>query len=123
MGIIKKLKEWKIKRMVYHSGFSSYESYIKYTDSDIHLSSTTIDGFYHGYRFIIVPNHSCPYDPIFEWCEVNCKDKWRHDWHKVDDSFNIDDFFGGDLKFFAFKSYTDYIWFKLTWNIKYEFIN
>jgi hypothetical protein len=124
-----KINNWKIKWILKHSGYSSYESYLRYTDPDINLQAATVDNFYHGYPCVAIPKYSYPYSEVIKWCTSNCKSKWRNDWHRVDVvpvfeqpgripkvSPYINELFGIDVMFFAFKSVNDYNWFLLKWD-------
>ena len=54
-----------------------------------------------------------------DWCQENCQDKWRDDFHRVIkdywDEWICNEIGGGDVLFFAFKSEQDCLWFTLRW--------
>lgn len=137
MDIIKKLKErykgYKEKKFLEAHGCKTWNEYERRYDSDVGHIARWAHTFYHGYPYVfpLEPDgykdlhyHGVyPYlDAVVqmtEWCQKNCKGKWRNDWHRgfwdTQGNFEFNAISGSDLMFFAFKEESDYVWFRLTW--------
>lgn len=56
-----------------------------------------------------------------KWCEANCRDKWRHDWHRIiedvweEGEWEENGIGGMDAMCFAFKDSREYTMFLLRW--------
>ena len=61
-------------------------------------------------------------DEMKEWCETNCRGKWRNNWHRVledvwyDNEWDVNEIAGGDIMFFGFKDSRDAMMFSLRWS-------
>ncbi len=126
-------KKWfKRKEDWEKAGFHSKESYERYIDPDISHRTSTIAQFYHGYSYYFPVQAEgfrdygmlgvLPYNDqihmINDWCDSNCKGKWRGDWHRgffTEDGFEFNSLGSTDLYFFAFQDEQDSIMFKLRW--------
>jgi len=136
-SLIEWIEQRKEKRFLKSHGCTTRKQYERKYDTDIQQNADDAKTFYHGYPyvFMVVPdlayklllsyglNGVWPYhdltDQMVEWCEKNCKDKWRNDWlhgYRCSDGFfNISSIANEDIMFFAFKDEGEYVWFKLTW--------
>ena len=137
MGLIEKLKQrykdHNERRFLKAHGCKTWKEYERRYDPDIGPLARWAHTFYHGYPHIfpLDPDgyrdlhfHGVyPYldavDKMTEWCEQNCRGKWRNDWHRgfwdQHGNYEFNSIGGGDIMFFAFKEESDYIWFRLTW--------
>ena len=133
MGLIDQLKQrykdHNARRFLKAHGCKTWKEYERRYDPDIGPFARWSHTFYHGYACTlpIEPNVIAAYglkyhdliEEMAEWCEHNCKGKWRNDWlrgfwdHHGNYEFN--EIGGGDIMFFAFKEESDYVWFRLTW--------
>lgn len=137
MGLIDQLKQrykdHNERRFLKAHGCKTWAEYARRFDPDIGPMARWAHTYYHGYPYIfpLEPDgyrdlhyHGVyPYieaaGQIAQWCEKNCKGKWRNDWlrglwdHQGNYEFN--EIGGGDIMFFAFKEESDYVWFRLTW--------
>lgn len=137
MGLIDQLKQrykdHNERRFLKAHGCKSWEQYERRFDPDIGPVARWAHTYYHGYP------HIFPFDPsgwrdlgmggvypyldtaekLIEWCENNCKGKWRNDWHRGfwdhHGNYEFNEIGGTDIMFFAFKEESDYMWFRLTW--------
>ena len=127
-------KQLKRKWILWRTGYSNWEMYLRITDPDIYQTSHCISDFYHGYPYVYCfenKNHRVYHwelgREVHNWCKVQCKDKFRFDSHRVSKragfyikvnssgEWYFDEFSGGDYVFAAFKNREDYTWFKLRW--------
>ena len=124
--------KWKVHRLLKKSGCKTIEQYNRNNDPLIDRRSNSISRFYHGYPYVArIPFSLYTGDwhegieSLTRWCEKNCKEKWRHDWHRVhymhsikgmsiEVSDEINDIGGVDLMYFAFVCHKDYNWFLLS---------
>lgn len=137
MGLIQDLKArykgYKEKRFLEAHGCKTWREYERRYDKDVGHIARWAHTFYHGYPHVfplqpdgyrdlhyhgIYPYHNVS-DQMVEWCEQNCRGKWRNDWHRgfwdQQGNFEFNSISGGDIMFFAFKEESDYVWFRLTW--------
>lgn len=74
------------------------------------------------YGFHGVSWHVEHVEEMMAWCEANCRDKWRNNWHRVlrdvwyDDEWDVNEIGGGDIMFFGFKDSHDAMMFALRWS-------
>lgn len=134
-GILKdRWKRWREKRFLEKHGCSNRREYELKYDTDVGYKARWAHTFYHGYPYIlpikpdglrdyglyILPYHDQSAQ-MMEWCEKNCKGKWRNDWARgfYDQHGNFELGYHGvgtDMLFFAFKEESDYTWFALAWS-------
>lgn len=132
--VIKNLKErwkgYKEKRFLENYGCKTWREYERKYDQDVGFRARWVHTFYHGYPHVlnIEPNGVAMYglqyhelcEKMMEWCEQNCKGKWRNDWQRGNwdhhGNYEINEIGGGDIMFFAFKEEGDYTWFLLRWS-------
>ena len=126
-------KGYKEKRFLEAHGCKTWSEYERRYDKDIGPMARWAHTFYHGYPHIfpldpqglrdygmlgVLPYHDLV-GQMTEWCEKNCKGKWRNDWHRGfwdhNGNYEFNGIGGGDIMFFAFKEESDYIWFRLVW--------
>lgn len=84
-----------------------------------------VDGFYHGYPYVICWKDRERYDhdiaEVIDWCRESLSELHRHDMHRVSfdthnsSSIRFDELGGGDFWFFAFKDEKDATLFSLRW--------
>lgn len=137
MNIISALKNrWKghkEKRFLESHGCKTWREYERRHDSDVGYMTRWAHTYYHGYPYIFSVNpdgkrysmygNVHPYivevEQMLEWCEQNCRGKWRNDWQRgfwdLQGNFELNGLGGSDIMFFAFKDEQDYMWFKLRW--------
>lgn len=123
------LQDWKHHRFLKKHGCSTQREYDLKYDVDYNPRASRIKQIYHGYEYIyFVPNSYAPVQTFSyldrvreakQWCDNNCKGKYRNDWHRgfydsYYDDFIINGIGGGDYMVFAFKSKEDYVWFMLS---------
>lgn len=127
-------KGYKEKRFLETHGCKTWREYERRYDKDIGPVARWAHTFYHGYPYIfpldpqglrdygmlgVMPYHDLV-DQMVEWCEKNCKGKWRNDWHRGfwdhQGNYEFNGIGGGDIMFFAFKEESDYVWFTLVWS-------
>ena len=137
MGLIDQLKQrykdHNERRFLKAHGCKTWKEYERRYDPDIGPLARWSHTFYHGYPCIfpfdpsgyrdhgfagVWPYHDLS-DKMIEWCEQNCKGKWRNDWLRgfwdQNGHYEFNEIAGGDIMFFAFKEESDYVWFRLTW--------
>jgi hypothetical protein len=138
---IKELKEryknYKEKKFLESYGCKTWKEYERRYDKDIGPRQNNAKTFYYGYPYLFVTPDKRDkrgmgiafleggwsvetVDQMIEWCEKNCKGKWRNDWLRgfwssYNNEFLINEIGGEDYMFFAFKEKSDYIWFNLVW--------
>ena len=137
MGLIEQLKQrykgYKEKRFLESHGCRSWREYERRHDPDVGYLARWAHTFYHGYPHVFpfapsgYQDHGFagvwPYlelsNKMIEWCEQNCRGKWRNDWHRgfweQNGIYEFNEIGGTDTIFFAFKEESDYVWFRLTW--------
>lgn len=123
-------KDWKEKRFLRKHGCATRKQYERRYDPDTDYYAHSIKQFYKGYEHIAIfpPEGYADYgfhgvqpffnsiDEMEEWCENNCVDKWRHDWHRGIRCINDFEFNGignEDIVSFVFKNTNDAMMFKL----------
>lgn len=129
----KRWKGYKEKRFLETHGCKTWREYERRYDKDIGPMARWAHTFYHGYPYVypldpegwrdmgmhgVIPYHDTV-EQMVEWCEQNCKGKWRNDWQRGfwdhQGNYELNGIGGGDIMFFAFKEEGDYVWFTLTW--------
>lgn len=126
-------KGYKEKKFLESHGCKTWREYERRYDKDVGHIARWAHTFYHGYPYVfpLEPDgyRDLHYYGIYpyldavaqmtEWCEQNCRGKWRNDWHRgfwdQHGNYEFNAIGGGDLMFFAFKEESDYVWFRLTW--------
>ena len=128
LNLVKTIKDWQHHEFLRKNGCKTQAEYDRRYDPDFEPRADTSRNIYKGYK------HCWPYqnekhvyfeyhmacEEMIKWCKQNCKDKWRHDWHRVIyDQYRKDwcqnGIGGSDFVFFAFKSSSDYTMFLLKW--------
>lgn len=135
-------REWKLARFLKREGFSSIELYNRWYDPLVNQRAHTVNEFYKGYNYVVaIENRSnyaykllYDYGPggykygaheMLEWCEENCKGKFRMDMKRVgrfatwpgNAEWCITDIGAdGDYWFYAFTDDEDAMWFRLKWS-------
>jgi len=125
--------EWRWDRVLKKSGYTEWLWYLDWNDSDYYASGRTVKDQLFGYPYIArVEYATLPIDfnPLFgpiehcreiiNWCEKNCRGKYRNHWERcIQDRAGqyIPNGIGGtDELFFGFKDERDYIMFSLRWS-------
>lgn len=120
------LDEWKHHRFLKKHGCRTQREYDLKYDAGYQPRADRIKHIYHGYSyFYFVPDtntHADYYEKVRileAWCDENCKEMFRGDWHRGfydrwQNDFVINEIGGGDVVVFAFKSEKDYLWFLLS---------
>lgn len=105
------------------------EQYQQYNDPLRNERADRVADYYHGYPywhpfessriepFTRYATWMDAYQAIKEWCESNCKGRWRHDILRAEkhcSEWKINEL-GGDALFFAFENERDYVMFCLKW--------
>lgn len=127
--------DWRHHRFLKKHGCNSQRQYDLKYDIDHNIRATCIKDIYHGYPhvFPIRDYHhpvykgkgtslcfpSYDYLELIEWCNNNCKGKWRHAWHMVIQNYSgeweVNSIGGAYWIFFAFKDPKDASMFILKW--------
>lgn len=136
MGLIDQLKQrykdHNERRFLKAHGCKTWQDYERRFDPDIGPLARWAHTFYHGYPYLYhCPNYNLVWrsssvaatfthlQEMTEWCEQNCKGKWRNDWLRGfwdhNGNYEFNEIGGGDVMFFAFKEESDYMWFRLVW--------
>lgn len=133
IDIIKqKYKYYKDRVFLKLHGCKTWEEYNRRYDPDYNIRATRIKDIYHGYPYVYCfenrKNEVYYWDLAYDgsymltiWCEVNLRDKFRLDSHRVfkapstSNEWEVNELGGGDYMFAAFKSERDYVWFLLRW--------
>lgn len=127
-----RILEWQWDRVLKNSGYSHWESYLRYNDPDFHIRGRTVRDQLHGYPYIVIVDHKHlettfnsiwgpleNADHIRVWCDRNCHNKYRWHWERVVQDHNgqyLPNGIGGtDELFFGFKDERDYTMFVLRW--------
>jgi hypothetical protein len=128
------IDKWKVRRLLKKSGCNSLAQYNRMHDPLINRRANTITYFYHGYPYVVRIPYSLytgdwhdGIESLTRWCEKHCKEKWRHDWHRVyctllngtisEITDDLNDMGGSDFMYFAFLCQKDYNWFILSHNL------
>lgn len=128
-----KIKTWQDKRFLKRHGVETWAQYNHRYDPDINWRATRVNDFYHGYPYAYCfENHRHEVyhwdlgidgtHVLGNWCEDNCKDKFRFDFHRAMNApgtaweWHINELGGGDYIFAAFKDPRDYTWFLMRWS-------
>jgi hypothetical protein len=131
--IQKRYREWQERRFLAAHGCETREQYDYRYDPGINRRANIVKDFYHGYPYVycftdhrhLIYYWDLGYDGTFElrkWCEGNCTDKYRFDFHRVlktsstSNEWAINEIGGGDYIFFACKNPKDYTLFLLRWS-------
>lgn len=125
------------KKFLRNRGFGSWKSFLRYNDPDFNIQGQTVEQMFFGYKnFVRVdPKYihwtykddgiqGVYYAPVdFEiienWCEQNCKNKFRWQFVRSMNYKNvkiINDMFGEDDLYFGFKDEKDCLLFLLRWS-------
>ena len=125
-----KLKQYILKK----HRCSTWREYYLRNDPRLNIYADRISEWYNDYKYVTAFEHS-NVDPwirfgswleglteIRDWCDKNCKGRWREDIHRVyknsqgnaEPEFVLNEM-ASDVLFFAFTDEKDYIWFKLKW--------
>lgn len=124
--------EWQWDRVLKRSIYTTWESYFRWTDPDYIPWGSTVRAQLHGYEYVCKVDYTklpTRFNPLFgpiqhceemlEWCESNCRRKYRNHWERVIQDHNgqylPNGISGTDELFFAFKDERDYIMFTLRW--------
>jgi YHS domain-containing protein len=111
---------------------TTWKEYHRYNDPDVDRIASRIKYFYRGYPYVYCfedYKHDIyywdlgfsGYHNVTNWCEHNCKDKFRFDGHRAiccpatTNEWEINEIGGGDYYFAAFKNEQDYAMFLLRW--------
>jgi hypothetical protein len=125
-------KQWRDRRFLKRHGVETWAQYNHRYDPDINWRATRVNDFYHGYPYVhCFENHrhevyhwDVHLDGIYvlsQWCEDNCKGKFRFDFHRAMNApgtaweWHINELGGGDYIFAAFKDPEDFFIFRLKW--------
>jgi len=125
--------EWCWDRVLKKSGHHHWESYLRYNDPDYYAPGRTVRDQLHGYPYVaVVPfrHLETVFEPLWgpvdhanhikEWCDKNCRKKYRWHWERViqdhDGQYLPNGIGGTDELFFGFKDERDYIMFILRWS-------
>ena len=125
--------EWQWDRVLAQSGCRSWPEYFRANDPDYNIRGYTVRAQLFGYPYIHKVNYqSLPvrFDPLFgpiehctemaEWCDKNCKKKYRTHWERViqdhEGQYLPNGIGGTDELFFAFKDERDFLMFVLRWS-------
>lgn len=128
-----KIKTWQDNRFLKKNGCETWKQYHYRNDPDVFYPATRIKDYYHGYPYVYCfenRQHEVYYwdlgiDGTYivgNWCEENCKDKFRLDFHRAMNApgtaweWHINELGGGDYIFAAFKDPKDYTWFLMRWS-------
>ena len=128
-----RIKQWQDRRFLKRHGVETWAQYNRQYDPDINWRATRVKDFYQGYPYVYCfenRNHDVYYWDIgFDgtyvvgnWCDDNCKDKYRMDFHRVikypstANQWEMNDLGGGDYVFAAFKNERDFFMFALKWS-------
>lgn len=136
MGLIEQLKkrykDHNERRFLKAHGCKTWQDYERRFDPDIGQLARWAHTFYHGYPYLYqCPNYNLVWrsssvaatfthlQKMTEWCETNCRGKWRNDWLRgfwdSHGNYEFNEIGGSDTMFFAFKEESDYMWFRLVW--------
>lgn len=135
MNLKQAYKDWRHRRFLKKHNLTQRQFDLRYDpDYDARGNRVRRDIF-HGYPFVFrYPSSNSdllPYpglgwnvdrvDEMKEWCETNCRGKWRNNWHRVledvwyDNEWEVNEIAGGDIMFFGFKDSQDAMMFTLRW--------
>jgi hypothetical protein len=124
--------EWCWDRVLKKSGWTDWRGYLRWNDPDFMPWGPTVKDQLFGYLYIHKVNYqSLPvrFDPLFgpiehctemvEWCDKNCRGKYRNHWERVvldhEGQYLPNGIGGTDELFFGFKDERDYLMFTLRW--------
>lgn len=125
--------EWQWDKVLHKSGYIFWEVYLRVNDPDYNPAGRTVKDQLHGYPYIaVVPfcHLVTTFQPLWgpiensdhirEWCDKNCRKKYRWHWERViidhEGQYLPNGIGGTDELFFAFKDERDYIMFTLRWS-------
>jgi hypothetical protein len=135
--MITKLRNWwkqqQDRRFLRKHGCDNWKQYNHRYDSDINKRAVRINDFYANYPYVYCfedHKHDIYYwdiamDGMYvldQWCEKNCKDKYRFDFHRAINvpatayQWEINELGGSDYAFAAFKNEQDFLMFCLRWS-------
>ena len=124
--------EWQWDRVLKRSIHTTWEAYFRWNDPDFDYRGRTLRDQFHGYEYIARVDYAklpTRFNPLFgpieycdemlEWCEKNCRRKYRNHWERVVQDhagqYLPNGIGGTDELFFGFKDERDYIMFTLRW--------
>jgi hypothetical protein len=127
-----KFLEWQWDRVLRKSGHSSWLHYFCWNDPDFYYLGYTVQDQFCGYPYVCKVDYTklpTQFDPMFgpiqhcgkmlEWCNTNCRGKYRNHWERVivdhAGQYLPNGIGGTDELFFGFKDERDYIMFTLRW--------
>lgn len=137
MKIIKRIRaiirKYRSDRFLKKHNCKTYAQYNYRFDKRIDSRGGSINQYYHGYPYIwYTTNYEhqvYQYDTngfdynnyghwnLIEWCNSNCKGKYRTDaLMAYPDDLKLSSLGGQYLIFFAFESERDFLWFSLKWS-------
>lgn len=127
-----RLLEWQWDRVLHKSGHRSWLHYLRANDPDFYYPGYTVKDQFFGYPYVAKldfaklptqfnpmfgPIQNC--EKILDWCEQNCRGKYRNHWERVvvdhAGQYLPNGIGGTDELFFGFKDERDYILFTLRW--------
>lgn len=128
-----KFLEWRWDRALKKSGCKFWEQYFRQTDPDYYAPGYTIKDQFCGYPYLAIVDYkklATKFDPLFgpiehceeilNWCEKNCRGKYRNQWERVvmdhEGQYLPNGIAGLDELFFGFKDERDYMLFTLRWS-------
>lgn len=133
-----KIKIYRDKRFLRKHGCDSWKQFNYVYDPDINMSAARVVDYYHGYKCIkciddanhFVYHWDIAFDGVYvlsQWCDENLVEKYRIDFLRVEKinrttcesnekkEWIMNQLFGGDYIFIAFKDPMDYTLFTLRW--------
>jgi len=122
--------EWKWERILKNSGQRTWTNYFYHNDPDFNARGQTVGEQLVGYPYIAIVNRSnleTRFEPmwgpiehcssIINWCNANCRRKYRAHWERVIkdhyDQYTPNGIGGTDELVFGFKNERDFIMFTL----------
>jgi len=128
-----RILEWRWDKVPHKSGYKHWEQYFRANDPDYYAPGYTVRDQLFGYPYIaLVPfrHLETVFEPMWgpienadhirEWCDRNCKKKYRWHWERVImdhmGQYLPNGIGGYDKLFFGFKDERDYILFTLRWS-------
>lgn len=128
-----RLLEWSWDRAFKRSGCRTWEHYFRINDPDFNWHGYTVRDQLFGYpHVVVVPVKHLDWnfdhmwgeiwngERIADWCNRNCRGKFRWHWERVimdhEGQYFPNGIGGTDELFFAFKDERDYFLFLLKWS-------
>lgn len=127
-----RVRKFKSERKLKKYNCKNWAEYGRRYDPDVSFRSSRVSDFYYGYPYVHCFENrdhqiywwDLAYDgsqEIVEWCEEQCKDKFRFDGLRVIKvpatawQWEMNELGGGDYYFAAFKNEKDFFSFMLKW--------